>query len=146
MKRGPLILISKTKIEIRAVMLNLVSSLLNVVHKIWGFFRTVRLCIVYQQQVFCMVFGCIYVASVTLPFIHLWSLQTDDMFGLEHLVASNFFMLSKNKKNAILLSLGDDESLTFLLKHQVLRVSPLRGHVLLSKHSVGPFSLDCYPD
>ena len=146
MKRGPLILISKTKIEIRAVMLNLVSSLLNVVHKIWGFFRTVRLCIVYQQQVFCMVFGCIYVASVTLPFIHIWSLQTDDMFGLEHLVASNFFMLSKNKKNAILLSLGDDESLTFLLKHQVLRVSPLRGHVLLSKHSVGPFSLDCYPD
>lgn len=146
MKRGPLILISKTKIEIRAVMLNLVSSLLNVVHKIWEFFRTVRLCIVYQQQVFCMVFGCIYVASVTLPFIHLWSLQTDDMFGLEHLVASNFFMLSKNKKNAILLSLGDDESLTFLLKHQVLRVSPLRGHVLLSKHSVGPFSLDCYPD
>lgn len=146
MKRGPLILISKTKIEVKAVMLNLVSSLLNVVHKIWGFFRTVRLCIVYQQQVFCMVFGCIYVASVTLPFIHLWSLQTDDMFGLEHLVASNFFMLSKNKKNAILLSLGDDESLTFLLKHQVLRVSPLRGHVLLSKHSVGPFSLDCYPD
>ena len=146
MKRGPLILISKTKIEIRAVMLNLVSSLLNVVHKIWGFFRTVRLCIVYQQQVFCMVFGCIYVASVTLPFIHIWSLQTDDMFGLEHLVASNFFMLSKNKKNAMLLSLGDDESLTFLLKHQVLRVSPLRGHVLLSKHSVGPFSLDCYPD
>ena len=146
MKRGPLILISKTKIEIRAVMLNLVSSLLNVVHKIWGFFRTVRLCIVYQQQVFCMVFGCIYVASVTLPFIHLWSLQTDDMFGLEHLVASNFFMLSKNEKNAILLSLGGDESLTFLLKHQVLRVSPLRGHVLLSKHSVGPFSLDCYPD
>lgn len=146
MKRGPLILISKMKSEIRAVMLNLVSSLLNVVHKIWGFFRTVRLCIVYQQQVFCMVFGCIYVASVTLPFIHLWSLQTDDMFGLEHLVASNFFMLSKNKKNAILLSLGDDESLTFLLKHQVLRVSPLRGHVLLSKHSVGPFSLDCYPD
>lgn len=146
MKRGPLILISKTKSEIRAVMLNLVSSLLNVVHKIWGFFRTVRLCIVYQQQVFCMVFGCIYVASVTLPFIHLWSLQTDDMFGLEHLVASNFFMLSKNKKNAILLSLGGDESLTFLLKHQVLRVSPLRDHVLLSKHSVGPFSLDCYPD
>lgn len=146
MKRGPLILISKTKIEIRAVMLNLVSSLLNVVHKIWGFFRTVRLCIVYQQQVFCVVLGCIYVASVTLPFIHLWSLQTDDMFGLEHLVASNFFMFSKNKKNAILLSLGDDESLTFLLKHQVLRVSPLRGHVLLSKHSVGPFSLDCYPD
>lgn len=146
MKRGPLILISKTKSEIRAVMLNLVSSLLNVVHKIWGFFRTVRLCIVYQQQVFCMVFGCIYVASVTLPFIHLWSLQTDDMFGLEHLVASNFFMLSKNEKNAILLSLGGDESLTFLLKHQVLRVSPLRGHVLLSKHSVGPFSLDCYPD
>ena len=146
MKRGPLILISKTKSEIRAVMLNLVSSLLNVVHKIWGFFRTVRLCIVYQQQVFCMVFVCIHVASVTLPFIHLWSLQTDDMFGLEHLVASNFFMLSKNKKNAILLILEGDESLTFLLKHQVLRVSPLRGHVLLSKHSVGPFSLDCYPD
>ena len=146
MKRGPLILISKTKSEIRAVMLNLVSSLLNVVHKIWGFFRNVRLCIVYQQQVFCMVFVCIHVASVTLPFIHLWSLQTDDMFGLEHLVASNFFMLSKNKKNAILLILGGYESLTFLLQHQVLRVSPLRGHVLLSKHSVGPFSLDCYPD
>lgn len=72
--------------------------------------------------------------------------QTDDMFGLVHLVASNFVMLSKNKKNAILHILGGDESLTFLLKHQVLRVSPLRGHVLLSKHSVGPFSLDCYPD
>lgn len=68
----------------------------------------------------CFVWCLDAFMSLLLLYRLFTSDQTDDMFGLVHLVASNFVMLSKNKKNAILLSLGGDESLTFLLKHQVL--------------------------